>query len=87
MPGIRLREVFDPEMTFSIGQKPLLQHKTNGGFPVSVYRIPERSSLAPEGYLAAWIFTENKNLVITYSPSQQKTAMALANSIVVSSLR
>ena len=85
MQGIRLREVLDPEMAFSISFKPLLQSKTSSGYPISVYRVPEGTSLAPSGYLAAWLITGNENLVITFSPSQQKTAMVLANSIVFGS--
>lgn len=87
LPGIRLREMFDAEMAFSIGTKPLLQYRTNSGHLVSVHRIPEGTSLAPAGYLAAWIIPGDEFIVITYPPSQHKTAMALASSIVLGSAR
>jgi hypothetical protein len=82
LPGIRLREVFDTEMTFSIGLNPIRQFKNNRGYPVSVYQIPGGTSLAPAGYLAAWVLFGVQNTVITYPPSFHNAAMELAKSLV-----
>lgn len=83
VPGVRLREVFDSELLFSISSKPLFQFKTNRGYPVSVYRAPERSALAPVGYFVASVLTGNDHLVATFSPSQRSAAVALLNSVAI----
>lgn len=88
MPGIRLRDMFDSEMTFSIGLKPLFQYTSSSGQPVSVHRVPAGSSLAPAGYLVAWLMPQSgRSVAITYPPSHHRTATAVASSIIISSVR